>query len=350
MKKTDLLGMTIEELKEFAAGLGEKPFRGKQVYSWIWKGVSDFCEMTNLSLSFREKLEEKACIGSMTIGQVQRATDGTRKYLFLLGDENAVEGVFMKYAYGNSMCISSQVGCRMGCTFCASGLDGLVRNLTAGEMLCQIMMAERETGETINHIVVMGTGEPFDNYDELAKFLRIIHEPAGRNLSYRNITVSTSGLVPFIERFGEEFPQVNLAISLHRMTDEGRSELMPVNKAYPLDSLLAAAKVHAEKTGRRVTFEYALIKGENDGEEDVNLLCEKLSGMLCHVNLIPLNPVTETGFDGSTRRRAEEIAAELENRGIPCTVRRELGREIDGACGQLRLKQGDIKRLKLPTI
>lgn len=339
MNKTDLLGMTMEELKAFAADIGEKPFRGKQLFGWISKGVTDFDSMTDFSLPLREKLKGCAYIGGMEVLEVQKAADGTNKFLFGLEDGNAVEGVFMKYHYGNSMCISSQVGCRMGCTFCASGLDGLVRNLSAGEMLQQIMLAEKETGQQIGHVVVMGTGEPFDNYHELSKFLRLIHDPAGRNMSYRNITVSTSGLIPVIKRFGEDFPQVNLAISLHRLTDEGRSALMPVNRAYPLDALLDAAKEHADKTGRRITFEYALIKGENDRDEDVELMIRRLSGILCHVNLIPLNSVKETGLQGSARQRAEKICSRLEAGGVPCTVRRELGSEIDGACGQLRLKR-----------
>ena len=252
----------------------------------------------------------------------------------------------MKYGYGNSLCVSSQVGCRMGCRFCASALGGFVRNLSAGEMLGQVLAAEnhvRDEGTdedpSINHIVVMGMGEPFDNYDNLACFLRLLHDEKGRNMSYRNMTVSTSGIVPVIERFGEDFPQVNLAISLHRLTDEGRSRIMPVNRKYPLDMLLEAAERYTDKTRRRITFEYALISGENDSDEDVNLMIKRLGGMLCHVNLIPLNKVDETGFSGSGRRRAAEIAARLDRAGIPATVRRELGGEIDGACVQLRLKK-----------
>ena len=226
----------------------------------------------------------------------------------------------------------------MGCKFCATALDGFTRNLTAGEMLEQIYAAERETGKEINHIVVMGMGEPFDNYENLSKFLRLLHDPEGKNMSYRNMTVSTSGIIPVIEKFSEDFPQVNLAISLHRLTNEGRSAIMPVNDAYPVDDLLEAACKYTDKTGRRITFEYTLIKGENDSDKDVELIKQKLSGMLCHVNLIPLNKVDETGFDGSTRRRAEEIAAQLERAGVAATVRRELGSSIDGACGQLRAK------------
>lgn len=339
MNRTDLLGMTTEELKEFAVEMGEKPFRGKQLFKWISAGEKNFENMTDFPKGLREKLTETACIGTLEILEEQiDAGDGTRKFLFGLEDGNAVEGVFMKYRYGNSMCISSQVGCRMGCVFCASGLDGLVRNLSAGEMYDQILLAEESTGEKINHLVIMGTGEPFDNYVNLSRFLKLIHHEKGRNMSYRNITVSTSGIVPGILKFGEEFPQVNLAISLHRLDDEGRSALMPVNRAYPLDSLLEAAKNHALTTGRRVTFEYALIKGENDSDEDVARIIKKLRGILCHVNLIPLNAVKETGLNGSGRKRAAEIAKTLEDNGIACTVRREMGADIDGACGQLRLK------------
>lgn len=339
MKRKNLQGLTIEELKSFAAEIGEKPFRGKQLFRWINKGVKDLSAMTDFSESLRVKLEAHAYIGGVSIFNVQHdKTDGTKKFLFGLEDGNAVEGVFMKYKYGNSLCISSQVGCRMGCAFCASTLDGLVRNLNAGEMVDQVLQAEIYTGEKINHIVVMGMGEPFDNYENLKKFLEIIHHSDGKNLSYRNITVSTSGIIPMIKKFGEEFPQVNLAISLHRLDDEGRSRIMPVNKAYPVDELIKAAGDYIEKTGRRITFEYTLIKGENDTAEDIEMIKAKLSGLLCHINLIPLNKVEDTGFSGSSRKHAEKIAEELNKAGIAATVRRELGNEIDGACGQLRLK------------
>lgn len=339
MGKKNLLGMTTEELKAFAAEIGEKPFRGKQLFKWISRGVTDFNEMTDFSKGLREKLEENACIGDVEILRVQKDDkDGTRKFLFGLSDGNAVEGVFMKYKYGNSLCVSSQVGCKMGCRFCASALDGFIRHLTAGEMIAQLYEAEKNTGQPINHIVVMGMGEPFDNYENLSRFLKFLHDPEGRNMSYRNITVSTSGIIPVIKRFGDEFPQVNLAISLHRLDNKGRSAIMPVNDAYPVNDLLAAAKEHAQKTGRRITFEYTLIKGENDGPDDLKLMKNKLSDILCHVNLIPLNKVDETGFSGSSRKRAEEIAAELVKMGITATVRREMGSQIDGACGQLRLK------------
>ena len=334
----DLLGLTIEELKEFAVRqLGEKPFRGKQIFLWLNRGVTDFDEMTDLPAGLRQKLKEHARIGGVEVLRVQEdKRDGTRKLLFATEDGDTIEGVFMKYKYGNSLCLSSQIGCRMGCKFCASAIGGLARNLTAGEMLGQIFAAERHTGESINHIVVMGMGEPFDNYDNLKRFLEIVHHPQGRNLSYRNITVSTSGIIPMIERFGEDFPQVNLAVSLHRADNEGRSSIMPINRKYPVDELIEACREYTLKTGRRITFEYALIRGENDGNQDIAGLKAKLRGMLCHVNLIPLNEVRESGFKGTSRKRAEEIAAELERSGIPATVRREMGREIDGACGQLR--------------
>lgn len=340
----ELLSMTIDEMKEFADSIGEKGFRGKQIFVWLNRGVRDFDKMTDLSLALRQKLENGLIKGDFVLGGCQVAdvqedrSDGTRKFLFETGGEY-VEGVFMKYRYGNTLCVSSQIGCRMGCRFCASALGGFVRNLSPGEMLGQILAAEEYTGEEINHIVVMGMGEPFDNYDNVAKFLRLLHDPAGKNMSYRNMTVSTSGIVPMIDRFAEEFPQVNLAISLHRLTDEGRSAIMPINRKYPLDELMEAARRYTDKTHRRITFEYTLIKGENDSDSDVSLMKKFLGGMLCHVNLIPLNKVKETGFDGSTRKRAEEIAAALDRCGIAATVRRELGSEIDGACGQLRLKK-----------
>lgn len=345
----DLLGLTIEELKQFATEMGEKPFRGKQLFVWINRGVSDFDEMTDLPASFRQALKEHACIGHATVLRMQSDhKDGTKKFLFGFGTASgteekgsldAAEAVFMKYKYGNTLCVSSQIGCRMGCRFCASALGGFKRNLTPAEMLSQVLTAEKVTGEPINHIVIMGMGEPFDNYDSVSKFLKLLHDPAGKNMSYRNMTVSTSGIIPGIRRFAEDFPQAGLAISLHRMTDEGRSAIMPINRKYPLEDLLAAARDYTQITGRRITFEYALIRGENDREEDVALLKKRLQGMLCHVNLIPLNKVEESGMTGSSRKRAEAIAEELGRGGISATVRRELGSEIDGACGQLRLRQ-----------
>ena len=348
--KQDLLDLTMEEMKTFVAGLGEKPYRGKQLFQWVHRGAASFEEMTDLPKRFREELSGKSLVGRLQPLQVQEdRKDGTRKFLFAVAETDgfesgnpatrpAIESVFMKYSYGNTLCVSTQVGCRMGCRFCASARGGFLRNLTAGEMMAQVLGAERQTGEKINHIVLMGMGEPFDNYENVSRFLRIMHDPAGRNMSWRNMTVSTSGIIPVMEAFGEDFPQVNLAISLHRIDDAGRSELMPVNRRYPVKELLDAARKYTEKTGRRISFEYALIRGENDRPSDVRLLCEALRGMLCHVNLIPLNEVRESGLAGTDRQRAREIAQQLEASGIPATVRRELGSEIDGACGQLRLR------------
>ena len=383
--KQDLLELTIEEMKQFAAALGEKPYRGKQVFGWIYRGAASFGEMTDLPKALREKLQANAEIGNLRLLRVQEdRTDGTRKFLFGLGREGeadapevsgtadapevsgavdapevsgtadaldasgaadapgplSIESVFMKYSYGNTLCVSTQVGCKMGCKFCASALGGFVRDLTAGEMMAQVLEAERQTGRPVSHIVLMGMGEPFDNYENVSRFLHLMHEPAGKNMSWRHMTVSTSGIIPGMERFAEEFPQVNLAISLHRIDDAGRSQIMPVNRKYPVKDLLAAARRIAEKTGRRITFEYALIRGENDRPQDVKLLQDALQGMLCHVNLIPLNEVAETGLKGTGRQRAREIAEQLEQAGVPATVRRELGSEIDGACGQLRLRHG----------
>lgn len=340
MVMVNLKNMEKAELQEFVESLGEKKFRGKQIFSWIYKGVECFEEMRNIPKSLVEKLEEVAYLGNLEKDTVQISRkDGTRKYLFQLDDGNCIESVFMKYKYGNTICVSSQAGCRMGCRFCASTLGGLKRNLEPGEILDQILSVERDTGEKINHIVVMGTGEPFDNYDNLAKFLHIVNDKDGLNIGMRNITVSTCGVVPGIVRFGDEFPQVNLAISLHGSDNEIRGSMMPINNKYKIEELLKTCREYLKKTNRRITFEYALVDGKNDREQDIKKLANQLSGMLCHVNLIPLNKVRETGLEGTNRRRAEQVAKELEHLGIPATVRREMGADIDGACGQLRLKK-----------
>ena len=245
----------------------------------------------------------------------------------------------MKYKYGNSICISSQVGCRMGCKFCASTMNGLARNLRAGEMIGEIIAVEKAAGEKINHIVIMGTGEPMDNYENVSHFLRLVTDSEGRNLSSRNITVSTCGVVPSIVSFADDFKQVNLAISLHATTDEVRSKMMPVNKKYNISQLLEACKYYVETTGRRITFEYTMVSGVNDGDDDAKRLISLLAGLNCHVNLIPLNKVEGTGFDTVSRKRAYEFMSLLENAGVQATVRRELGSDIDGACGQLRMKR-----------
>ncbi|MGI6177085.1 MAG: 23S rRNA (adenine(2503)-C(2))-methyltransferase RlmN [Eubacterium sp.] len=338
MERVDLRNLTLSETEELVKSLGAPSYRASQVFDWVYKGKTDFREMSNLPEVFRERLSEAAYIGTLrTLRAQESKTDGTRKFLFGLSDGNAIETVFMKYNFGNSVCVSSQAGCRMGCKFCASTKKGLERGLTAGEIVSEILAAEAETGERIGHVVVMGTGEPFDNYDNVAKFIRIINEKKGLSIGMRNITVSTCGIVPMIDRFGDDFDQVNLAISLHAPEDDMRSSMMPINKRYPLGELIPACRRYTEKTGRRITFEYTLVSGVNDSDACISELAALLRGMLCHVNLIPLNAVKGTGMKTVPRKRAAEIASFLEQKGIPATVRRELGSDIDAACGQLRL-------------
>ena len=343
--RTDIKLLSKSELQDLMNDIGEKPFRGKQIFKWIYKGVDDFAEMTDLSSALRSKLAQKAYIGRLKVEDKQESEDGTVKFLYRLNDGNCIETVFMKYRYGNSICVSSQAGCRMGCTFCASGKYGLSRDLYAGEIADQIIQTEKNTGQKIGHVVVMGTGEPFDNYDNVSEFIRRINDRDGSGIGMRNITVSTSGIIPVIDRFGRDFPQAGLAVSLHAPTDELRNRTMPVNRKYPVEELIKACRKYTGDTGRRITFEYAVINGFNDTDHYIGLLAELLKGMLCHVNLIPLNEI-EDGRDlegndlhAGSRKRAGEIAEYLEKQGIPATVRRSLGRDIDAACGQLRLRK-----------
>lgn len=334
----NLTNLTMEELTDFIVSEGFEKFRAKQVFGWIYKGKTDFWEMTNLPEVFKQKLAEISYVGQLNPLEIQISkTDGTRKYLFELEDGNTIESVFMKYKYGNSICVSSQAGCRMGCKFCASGKNGLARNLTAGEIVSQILMAESDTGESINHIVVMGTGEPLDNYEEVSKFFTIVNDKNGLNIGMRNITLSTCGLANKIEQFGKDFPQINLAVSLHGTTNEMRSSMMPVNNSFPIEMLISECRKYVKNTGRRVTFEYTMVNGVNDKDEDAYRLIKLLRGLICHVNVIPLNRVEGSGFDTVSRKRANEFKDILENNGIASTVRRELGADINGACGQLRL-------------
>ncbi len=335
----NLLNLTSEELRVEMSRIGLEKYRADQVFKWVSKGVTDLTAMGGVPAKVRTAFEENGIYAALpkVIRSQTSAHDGTVKCLMEMEDGVRVETVFMKYKYGNSVCISSQAGCRMGCVFCASGMKGLERSLSAGEMYGQILAIENETNEKISHIVVMGIGEPMDNYESLSAFLNIINDPKGKNLSMRNITVSTSGLIPKIDRFGTDFPQVNLAISLHAVTDEERSSLMPVNKAYPLKDLLEAVRRYTDKTHRRVTFEYTLIRGVNDDDAHLTKLAALLKGMLCHVNLIPLNKVKGKEYEPGHERTAHEFRDELERHGIPATVRRELGSDIDAACGQLRL-------------
>ncbi len=335
----NILNLTSEELRVEMSRIGLEKYRADQVFKWVSKGVTDLTAMGGVPAKVRTAFEENGIYAALpkVIRSQTSAHDGTVKCLMEMEDGVRVETVFMKYKYGNSVCISSQAGCRMGCVFCASGMKGLERSLSAGEMYGQILAIENETNEKISHIVVMGIGEPMDNYESLSAFLNIINDPKGKNLSMRNITVSTSGLIPKIEWFGTDFPQVNLAISLHAVTDEERSSLMPVNKAYPLKDLLEAVRRYTDKTHRRVTFEYTLIRGVNDDDAHLTKLAALLKGMLCHVNLIPLNKVKGKEYEPGHERTAHEFRDELERHGIPATVRRELGSDIDAACGQLRL-------------
>ena len=330
--------LTREELKEVLRNMNQPAFREKQVFQWICRGAESFDECTNLSKDLRSKLSAAYTWDNVRVKTEQVSSDGTRKYLLVLPDGNTVEAVFMAYEYGNSLCISTQVGCNMGCRFCASTIGGKVRNLLAWEMLDEFLVIQKAAGAPISHIVLMGMGEPLDNYNEVAEFIRRIHDKDGVGLSLRNITLSSCGLIPEIERFGDEFPQVNLAISLHAATQKAREELMPVARRYKLNELISACKKHTEKTGRRITFEYTLIEGKNDTADDLSNLVTLLKGILCHVNIIPLNPVTETGLRTVDREFAHRFAEKLDHAGIPATVRRELGRDIDAACGQLRKK------------
>ncbi len=343
MSKTDIRSLTQEEMKVFVTEIGEKPFRGKQIYQWLHeKQVTSFDEMTNLSAKLRERLKETAALTVLKEVTVQTsALDGTKKYLFELEDGNMVESVLMRYHHGNSVCISSQAGCRMGCKFCASTLDGLVRGLTPAEMLEQIYRIGADIGERISNVVVMGTGEPLDNYENLLKFIHILTEEGGLHISQRNLTVSTCGIVPRIRQLADEKLQITLALSLHASTQEKREQIMPVAKAYDLTQVLDACKYYFKQTGRRISFEYSLIEGVNDSAEDVRNLASLLRGMNCHVNLIPVNPIKERDFSQPDTKAVREFQNKLEKCGINVTIRREMGRDIDGACGQLRKRYAE---------
>ena len=339
--KEDIRGLLPNELEDFVIVNGHKRFRAKQVFSWLYKDIKSFRDMTNVPKALISILEENFKIGSLTLADRQISKmDGTQKFLFELDDGNQIESVFMKYKYGNTVCISTQAGCRMGCKFCASGLLGLSRNLTASEILSQVIDISKITGEKISNIVLMGTGEPLDNYVNVSKFLRIIHHPDGYNLSMRSITISTCGLVDKFDILSNDFPQINVAISLHAATDQKRNQIMPINKKFPISSVIYKAREYVKKTGRRISFEYTLVKGFNDDKKDMDALANLLKDLNCHVNLIPLNEVSQTGLITSGRKRAEECMEILTKKGINATIRRQLGADIDGACGQLRLKQG----------
>lgn len=338
MEKTDIKSLDDQQLQKFVAELGEKPFRARQLYQWMHEKLAgSFDEMTNLSRSFREKLA--GCCSYTSLEVVERLVsgiDGTEKYLFRLSDGNVIESVLMRYHHGNSVCISSQVGCRMGCRFCASTLGGLTRQLLPSEMLDQVYRIQKISGERVSNLVVMGTGEPLDNYENLLQFLKLLTDEHGLHISQRNVTVSTCGIVENIRRLAEEKLQITLALSLHASSQEKRKELMPIAYKYDIHEVLDACRYYFAQTGRRITFEYSLVGGVNDTEEDARALSALIGDINCHVNLIPVNPIKERSYVQSNRAVIEAFKNKLEKNRINVTIRREMGRDINGACGQLR--------------
>ena len=329
----------LDKLKEEFVNIGEKPFRAEQVFKWLYESkVQSFDEMTNLSLSLREKLKQEYYICNFNILRKLESKDGTKKYLFDVDGISAVETVLMEYHHGFSICVSSQIGCKMGCKFCASTGIPFERNLTSGEIVEQIQAVERDNGIKISNIVFMGIGEPLDNYDNVINAIRIINNPKGLNIGARHISISTSGLVPNIKRLADENIQCTLSISLHASNDTKRSEMMPVNNAYNISELLDACRYYLEKTNRRISFEYALAKDNNDNIDDAKDLVKLLKGMLCHVNLIPINKIEDGKYTKSTNENIIKFRDYLNDKGIVATIRRELGSDIDAACGQLRKK------------
>lgn len=339
--KKNIKGLTETELREVLIPLGVEKYRARQIMEWIYaRGAGDFSAMTNLSKTLRDKLSDY-----LYIAQIKEVTkqisqkDGTVKFLFLLEDGQTVETVLLRHDYGNSVCVSTQVGCAMGCTFCASGLEGLVRNLTAGEIIDQVLAVQKylkQDVQRVSSVVIMGSGEPLMNYDNVVRFMELLHWPHGLNIGYRNITISTAGIVPGIERLSAENLPITLSISLHAPNDQLRSMLMPINQTFPLAVLMAACDRYTASTKRRITYEYSLIAGVNDGEEHARQLANLLAGRHCHVNLIPINAVVERGYAPPAAERVEKFQNILKRRGIATTVRKEMGGDIDAACGQLR--------------
>lgn len=338
MEKADIKSFNINELQDFIEGMGEKRFRAKQIYEWLHvKLVTDFDDMTNISKDLKSTLKERCYITALESAEVLTSKiDGTQKYLFRLKDGNVIESVLMKYKFGNSVCISTQVGCRMGCRFCASALGGLERCLTTSEMLDEIYRIQSITGQRVSNVVLMGTGEPMDNYDNVIKFVKMLTDENGLHISGRNITISSCGLVENIMRLADEGLQITLALSLHASDDDTRKELMPIANKYTISQILTACRYYFEKTGRRVTFEYSLASGVNDGADKADKLANLLKGMHAHVNLIPINPIKERDYKQSDKSAITGFKDRLEKSGINVTIRREMGRDINGACGQLR--------------
>ena len=335
--KTEIKCLSVAELKTELAEMGEKPFRAKQIFKWLHLPVSSFDEMTDLSKDLRAKLSERYML---TVPKVVREqvskVDGTHKYLWQLHDGDCVESVLMRYEHGNTVCVSTQVGCRMGCAFCASGLLGLKRHLSAGEILDQILFIQKDSGLPVNNIVLMGTGEPLDNYDNVLKFLHLVSCPDGINIGQRHISLSSSGLADRIEQLADEKLQITLSISLHAPDDESRSSMMPVNRSYPIERLMKACNYYFDTTGRRISYEYAMARGKSDRPWQAEMLAALLKGRPSHVNLIPLNPVKESPLQPSSPQAIRRFQQILQKHGVTATVRRKLGPDIDASCGQLR--------------
>lgn len=342
-RKPSIYSLQLHELEEWLVSIGEKKFRTTQIFEWLYqKRVTSFEEMSNLSKGLREKLEETYALTTLKTIVQQTSSDGTMKFLFELHDGYSIETVLMKHEYGNSVCVTTQVGCRIGCTFCASTLGGLKRNLEAGEIVAQVVKVQQamdEMGERVSHVVIMGIGEPFDNFDEMLDFLKIINHDDALNIGARHITVSTSGIIPKIYKFADENLQINFAVSLHAPNTEIRSRLMPINRAYKLPELMESIRYYIKKTGRRVSFEYGLFGGVNDQVEHAEELAQLLKGMKCHVNLIPVNYVPERDYVRTPKEQINLFEKTLKNLGVNVTVRREQGHDIDAACGQLRAKE-----------
>lgn len=338
MEKIDIKSLNYDELADYIVSIGEKKFRAAQLYSWMHEKLAcSYDEMTNISDKLKKVLKENTLYTCLEPVRVQESQiDGTKKYLFRLYDGNLIESVFMRYHHGNSVCISSQVGCKMGCRFCASTLNGCVRNLEPSEMLDQIYRIQSLTGERVSNIVIMGSGEPMDNYDNVVKFLGLINSDKGLNISQRNITVSTCGLVPRIKQLAELKLQITLAISLHAPNDELRKTMMPIAYTYSIEQLMDACRYYLSQTARRISFEYSLVKGVNDSPECARQLIKLVHGMNCHINLIPVNPIKERDYEQSEKNSIHNFKEILEKAGVNVTIRREMGRDIDGACGQLR--------------
>lgn len=333
----NILDYNLEEISVWMKENGESSFRAKQIFSWIYKNVWEFDDMKNLPKSLIEKMKENFYIGVPEVVEEYESTlDGTKKILFAFKDGNIIESVIMKYKYGNSICISTQIGCRMGCKFCASTLEGRVRNLTAGEILSEVIVAQKVLGERISNIVLMGSGEPLDNYENVTKFLDLVNADYGLNIGQRHITLSTCGIVPKIYELADKGYSITLAISLHAFSDEKRRQIMPIANKYSIKEILEACDYYFEKTGRRITFEYSLVSGVNDGKEDAKSLAKLLKGRQCHINLIPVNEIKENTLKRPSKKTIEEFEKIVSEHGLDVTVRREMGNDINAACGQLR--------------